>query len=378
MQTAQQLISRRVVVGKPEDRLEDVAQGIRAVNAHHCVVVDEVREFRGLIRLGDVACRTHAGNRILLDLISPVQPLVVGANEPASSVAELLRKHQLYEAVVVSDCNEYVGLVTAESVVEFLLVETTRQDVALQQTETKLRSATHAQETFLMSVSHELRTPLTPILILASEGADDKNLPADVREQFSIIATQALIEAQLIDALLHLGGMLKSANRLELKLTDLGSVLSRAIEEVRTRLGGRGPEIQAELETEVALVMGDVTRLDQALRNVIWTASRSCELGGRIRITSRSDRAGGKATITVVDDGRGMTNAEVALAFQPFPREARPAETTGTSKISPGLTLANAIVKLHSGSMEVESKGLGTGTTVTVTLPTASPSELRI
>ena len=46
MTTAQQLLSCRVVVGRPEDRLADISCEIQGINAHHCTVVDEAGVFR--------------------------------------------------------------------------------------------------------------------------------------------------------------------------------------------------------------------------------------------------------------------------------------------------------------------------------------------
>lgn len=127
MVTAGALISLRVVLASPEDRLTDVATRMKASGAHHCVVAEGMgRHFVGLVRLADVAHYAHGGNRILADLVAPVQPVRVHASEPAQAIADLFVQHRLSEAVVVDDAERYVGLATAESVLEWAVGELKR------------------------------------------------------------------------------------------------------------------------------------------------------------------------------------------------------------------------------------------------------------
>lgn len=74
----------------------------------------------GIIRLADVAAFSNPANRILADLVSEVQPLVVLEDEAASAVAKLFRRLRIHEAVVQTRGGAFVGLITAESVLEWL------------------------------------------------------------------------------------------------------------------------------------------------------------------------------------------------------------------------------------------------------------------
>ena len=60
------------------------------------------------------------------------------------------------------------------------------------------------QGQFSGALSDELRTPLNPVLLLASELANDPDPPELIRDKFNIIAKNVGVEARLIDDLLDM------------------------------------------------------------------------------------------------------------------------------------------------------------------------------
>src|SRR5580693_2291720 len=66
------------------------------------------------------------------------------------------------------------------------------------------KAANREKDLFLAVLSHELRMPLSPVLLLASDGADNQELPPEVRNNFDMICQNIEIEARLIDDILDL------------------------------------------------------------------------------------------------------------------------------------------------------------------------------
>jgi signal transduction histidine kinase len=83
--------------------------------------------------------------------------------------------------------------------------------------------------------------------------------------------------------------------------------------------------------------------------------------GGRLRLSSRTERGGDEVTITVHDQGFGIPSEELDNLFQPF----RSSFDKGTGL---GLAIVHRIVSDHDGSIQVSST-VGEGTTVRVRLP---------
>ena len=73
-------------------------------------------------------------------------------------------------------------------------------------------------------------------------------------------------------------------------------------------------------------------------------------------------------TITVTDNGEGMTHEQLAHAFERFYRgdQARDRDRGGTGI---GLTISKAIIDAHGSFITATSPGVGMGTEVTITLP---------
>lgn len=367
MTTAAELASQRVAVGGIEQRLADVAPQIRQWDAHHCVVVNGHGDFVGLVRLADVAGYAQGGNRLLGDLISPVQPLVVRPAERADDLARLFEGHRLFEAVIQSETGKYLGLITAESVLAWTLRELKRRDETAKQLQARLDLASQARDIFIRSLSHELRTPLNPVLLLATEGAANQALPGDVREKFEVIATNTLLEAHLIDSLLDLTRAAKGNIRIEFDRVDINALLQELLVELNAGAGAPGHLLLGELGAGNATVSGDADKLRQAFGHLLRHAVRRTAARGRIIVRTHLSGDSQAVVVTVQDDGPRLSPAELERVFDAFPDvdTANPFP----QKISMGLVLVQAIVLLHSGHVQASAGDGGDGLLISLQLP---------
>jgi signal transduction histidine kinase len=106
--------------------------------------------------------------------------------------------------------------------------------------------------------------------------------------------------------------------------------------------------------------------LKQVLLNLIGNAIKFTPRGGRVEIAALAD-AGGEIRIEVRDTGIGMSEADLARAFEPFHQAdgslARAHEGTGL-----GLAICDRLMRLHQGRVLLQSE-LGHGTVATVVIP---------
>ena len=225
---------------------------------------------------------------------------------------------------------------------------------------------------FVANVSHELRTPLTNVRSYAETLRDaDGTIPTDMANGFlDIIITET-------DRMTHIVQDLLTLSRLDAGNAEL--VLSRfpfaeSIESVfrANALEARrcGHQLTCGSLEELPLIVGDRSRLEQVMMNVLGNAIKYTPDGGHIRITAGSDEE--TVWMEVCDDGIGIPEKDRDRIFERFYRvdKARSRESGGTGL---GLSIAKEIVQRHNGTIGL-APHQGPGTTVRLTLPIAGPS----
>jgi len=113
-------------------------------------------------------------------------------------------------------------------------------------------------------------------------------------------------------------------------------------------------------------VKGDLSRLSQALSNLIANAAQFSDPAATISLGVRA--FADRIEISVSDRGQGMAPDFLPHAFELFAQEEQTAGRRPRG-LGIGLTLARRIVQLHSGNIQAHSEGHGKGTRVVVTLP---------
>jgi PAS domain S-box-containing protein len=253
-------------------------------------------------------------------------------------------------------------------------------DLTLQKQNEELRmakevaeKASKAKDDFLAALSHELRTPLNPVLLLASEGAEDTELPARVRADFVTIRDNCELEARLIDDLLDLNRIIHGKLGLEKRRIDCHAVLDDAITIVEPELKRKKIALTINREESPCHLDADRTRLQQVFWNVLKNAVKFTPEKGEIVINSSIDSNKTYWTITVADTGIGLTDEEIRNIFEAF-SQGDHAESTGAHKfggLGLGLTITRMLIKMHEGTINAHSKGRDKGATFTIRLPLA-------
>jgi signal transduction histidine kinase len=121
-------------------------------------------------------------------------------------------------------------------------------------------------------------------------------------------------------------------------------------------------------EEESLLVFGNEPLLHTAINNIVANA---CKYSKDKQAQVKLQVLNNTIAIDVIDRGKGIANTEIEKIFQPFYRieENRSEEGFGL-----GLSLANRIIKIHKGSIEVDSE-INKGTAFHITLPSAKSLE---
>jgi PAS domain S-box-containing protein len=233
----------------------------------------------------------------------------------------------------------------------------------------ELRRLDGIKTDFIANVSHELRTPLTSIsgyLELLVEGAAGE-LSGEQSDMTSIVQRNTLRLLRLVEDILTVGKIDSGHFRPELVLTELGPLVTAAVQSVRPAAAAKSLTMELTCGPAPVVVRADPDQLDRALLNLVTNAVKFTSPGGSVLVDVQ--RHGGEVRITVADDGIGIPENELPLLFSRFFRSSLAVqhEIQGTGL---GLAIVKHIVEHHSGRISVCSRP-GEGTTVTMVLPVA-------
>jgi PAS domain S-box-containing protein len=228
-------------------------------------------------------------------------------------------------------------------------------------------SARRMQE-FLAMLAHELRNPLAPIAnslnLLAKRPTSD---PTElwVRE---VLRRQSGQLSRLVDDLLDVSRITRSAMALERRPIDLRKAVRGALDASMQWIESRRHDLDVRLPGEPVEMSGDEVRLTQVVQNLLHNAAKYTPDGGRIEVELR--REAGEAHLVVRDSGIGMAPEMIASAFDLFTQGSQSLDRSHGG-LGVGLTLVQRLVKLHGGSVEARSAGPGQGSEFLVRLPLA-------
>lgn len=220
-----------------------------------------------------------------------------------------------------------------------------------------------AKTAFFSNVSHEFRTPLTLLL-----GPLEQRLRAEAdeaaREELAVAHRNALRLLKLVNSLLDFARI--EAGRIEAAYepTDLAALTADLASSFRSAVEAAGMELAVDTPPLPAPVYVDRDMWEKVVLNLLSNAFKYT-LSGRITVALQVVQ--GEAELSVTDTGCGIAPEHRARLFERFYRVPGAAGRTQEGS-GIGLSLVQELVKLHGGSIAVES-GAGEGTTFRVRVP---------
>lgn len=244
--------------------------------------------------------------------------------------------------------------------------------VRAQAAQAEAEEANRLKDEFLATVSHELRAPLNAMLgwvTLAREGGLDQ---AGKERALETVERNARAQKKLIDDLLDVSSVITGNLYLEIKPTDLASMIESAVESVRPAAAAKGVRLQTALSPLTVLFQVDSNRIQQVIWNLAHNAVKFTPSGGAVNVRLRYLNR--QAEIEVIDTGIGIAPEFLPFAFDRF-RQADGSITRKHGGLGLGLAIVRHLVEMHGGTVGVESAGEGQGATFRITLPPTSPNE---
>jgi PAS domain S-box-containing protein len=227
---------------------------------------------------------------------------------------------------------------------------------------TDVRAARAARDAFMGLLSHELRTPITTIYggsQLLERGMNDERrteVVSDIKAESERLAR--LIEDLLVMTRVERGGV---------EIGDEPVLVQRLLPPLAESMIARWPGLRIDLLLGEGLpaVRGDVTYLEQIVRNLLTNALRygkALESG----LTVRAYQQGDEVVVAVLDRGPGIAGEEPERLFELFYRAASALGVPGGAGI--GLFVCRQLVEAMGGRIWAEPRH-GGGTEFAFALP---------
>ncbi len=219
---------------------------------------------------------------------------------------------------------------------------------------------------FVSDASHELRTPLAVLQGETELLLSKPRTPAEYQTATRIMDSELKKLSRMVDGLFTLS----MADAGQLRIAREPLYLEEVLEEscgLATPLANQ-KQIQIERETESdVLFEGDATFLRQLFLIFLDNAIKYSPAGKKVAVSLRNNNG---IVIRFQDEGIGISKNDLPRIFERFFRAAPSGETHSGGL---GLSIAQAIVQAHRGTIECEST-LGVGSTFTVRFPLQHPS----
>jgi PAS domain S-box-containing protein len=270
----------------------------------------------------------------------------------------------------VSPIRDPRGRVIGASKIARDISERKRMDALMQESEERLRAmvaglrqADEKKDEFIALLAHELRNPISAIAVASDLLA--RSTIEDRKARFAVPAITRQVKQlrRLVDDLLNMARI--TTGKLVLRKNPL-ELLAFAERMAADRRALVTPGVEIQVSGEPTWVEADGARLQQMIENLLDNAMK---YGGR-RIAVRVGHEGARGTISVEDDGVGMSPATQRSLFKPFVQGEQPADREQHG-LGLGLALVERLAALHGGSVRARSEGLGRGSIFTLELPLA-------
>ena len=250
--------------------------------------------------------------------------------------------------------------------VEFTgIEETDRIIAAFNRMLVRMKTLDDSRQEFVANVSHELKTPLTSMKVLSDALLMQPDAPAELYQEFMQDLSEEIDrENQIINDLLSLVRMDKSAAVMQVKAIDINELLELILKRLRPIARKNNVEVVLESIRPVTAEIDEV-KFTQAISNLVENAIKYNHQNGKVKVVLDADHQ--DFIIEIQDTGIGMPEEALEHIYERFYRvdKSHSREIGGTGL---GLAITKNAVLLHKGTIKAESVE-GEGTIFTVRIP---------
>jgi signal transduction histidine kinase len=304
-----------------------------------------------------------------------VYPILVKDKPLGTLIFSLSKEKQEITDQEWSVLDSFVGAVGVALDNAILFKSLNTATTQLQNANEKLKQVDRLKDEFVSLASHELRTPMTVIksyLWMMSSKNNALNLTEKQRTYVdrAYLSTQRLIN--LVNDMLNVSRIESKRFTLSMQFIDLTELIDTIHEEMLSKAQEQKINFQFVRPLQsLPKVQADPERVEQVLINLIGNSLKFTPANGTIKVEINHNPSERIATVSVSDNGKGISKEDMGKLFQKFSMVGRNylvkqnAQGTGL-----GLYLSKSIIELMGGRIWVKSEGEGKGSSFSFSLKT--------
>ena len=347
-------VLENMALGLLEVDLEDTI--LRANNAFCQMVGYEPAELIGI----------NAGNQFLTDSYKKIISERLDERKmDQASVYEIQMKRKngelIWGLISGAPVKNSQGQIVGSIGIQFDLTDRKKLENELAEAKMIADRARLAERQFLTHMSHEIRTPINAVIGMTH--LLDETKPNTVQKDYlNSLRFSADSLLGIIDNILDLSKIDAGEVEFEQKPFDLEYLVHSLVQTIHYRISKKDVEISCYVDPSIEnVVIGDPTRLNQILTNLLGNATKFTEKGVisvSIKLLEKSDEQY-LLEVRVHDSGIGIAADKLETIFEYF-KQADVQINRKFGGTGLGLTIVKQLVEMQGGSIRVESE-LGVG-----------------
>ncbi len=203
-------------------------------------------------------------------------------------------------------------------------------------------------------VAHDLRTPLAELRSRLETLLSTRPPLAETYDELHDAVSDIDRIVGIFNALLRLAEIDSGVRRAGFRRVDLAGVATELMELYEPSAEDKHVALTVDVPSGMA-VRGDPDLLAQAIGNLVDNAIKYTPCGGKVALRIASVMKD-QVSVAVADSGPGIAETDKARVTERFYRGNR---TAGTEGIGLGLSVVDAVARLHGGTLSFGDNGPG-------------------
>ena len=231
-----------------------------------------------------------------------------------------------------------------------------------------LQKSEYQRQEFVANVSHELKTPMTTIGGYVDGILDGTIPPEKCGHYMRIVSDETKRLSRLVRSMLDISQLQSDGIPEEKKLRfDLEEAVGQVLITFEQKINAKDLQVEVDMPEHPVFTMANQDYITQVIYNLLDNAVKFCPAGGTLGVRIRE--GGGKAYISISNDGQTIPPEELPLVFDRFHKldKSRSQNRDGWGL---GLYIVKTLVCSHGEDISVSSTD--EKTEFTFTLPIAN------